>query len=240
MNTKKNISVCFTADQFKKYADRKSTVVVIDLLRATSVISTAFMEGVKAIIPVQTLDEALSYKGKDGYIVAAERNAKPIEGFDFGNSPFHYINADVEGKTLVLTTTNGTKAIYNAREHKVITASYVNIDAVAKHLIDEHNDIILLCSGWKGVFNLEDPIFAGSLAKLLLESDKYESNCDSMFASIQLLKSAEGDLFNYLSDSSHRRRLKSLNLEDDTRFCLSPPIKSDIIPILKGDKLVVL
>ncbi|MDC3394760.1 2-phosphosulfolactate phosphatase [Flavobacteriales bacterium] len=240
MNTKKNISVCFTADQFKKYADRKSTVVVIDLLRATSVISTAFMEGVKAIIPVQTLDEALSYKGKDGYIVAAERNAKPIEGFDFGNSPFHYINADVEGKTLVLTTTNGTKAIYNAREHKVITASYINIDAVAKHLIDEHNDIILLCSGWKGVFNLEDPIFAGSLAKLLLESDKYESNCDSMFASIQLLKSAEGDLFNYLSDSSHRRRLKSLNLEDDTRFCLSPPIKSDIIPILKGDKLVVL
>jgi len=240
MNTKKNISVCFTADQFKKYADRKSTVVVIDLLRATSVISTAFMEGVKAIIPVQTLDEALSYKGKDGYIVAAERNAKPIEGFDFGNSPFHYINADVEGKTLVLTTTNGTKAISNAREHKVITASYINIDAVAKHLIDEHNDIILLCSGWKGVFNLEDPIFAGSLAKLLLESDKYESNCDSMFASIQLLKSAEGDLFNYLSDSSHRRRLKSLNLEDDTRFCLSPPIKSDIIPILKGDKLVVL
>ncbi|MBT3621993.1 MAG: 2-phosphosulfolactate phosphatase [Flavobacteriales bacterium] len=240
MNTKKNISVCFTADQFKKYADRKSTVVVIDLLRATSVISTAFMEGVKAIIPVQTLDEALSYKGKDGYIVAAERNAKPIEGFDFGNSPFHYINADVEGKTLVLTTTNGTKAIYNAREHKVITASYINIDAVAKHLIDEHNDVILLCSGWKGVFNLEDPIFAGSLAKLLLKSDKYESNCDSMFASIQLLKSAEGDLFNYLSDSSHRRRLKSLNLEDDTRFCLSPPIKSDIIPILKGDKLVVL
>ena len=240
MNTKKNISVCFTADQFKKYADRKSTVVVIDLLRATSVISTAFMEGVKAIITVQTSDEALSYKGKDGYIVAAERNAKPIEGFDFGNSPFHYINADVEGKTLVLTTTNGTKAIYNAREHKVITASYINIDAVAKHLIDEHNDVILLCSGWKGVFNLEDPIFAGSLAKLLLESDKYESNCDSMFASIQLLKSAEGDLFNYLSDSSHRRRLKSLNLEDDTRFCLSPPIKSDIIPILKGDKLVVL
>ena len=240
MNTKKNISVCFTADQFKKYADRKSTVVVIDLLRATSVISTAFTEGVKAIIPVQTLDEALSYKAKDGYIVAAERNAKPIEGFDFGNSPFHYINADVEGKTLVLTTTNGTKAIYNAREHKVITASYNNIDAVAKYLIDEHNDVILLCSGWKGVFNLEDPIFAGSLAKLLLKSDKYESNCDSMFASIQLLKSAEGDLFNYLSDSSHRRRLKSLNLEDDTRFCLSPPIKSDIIPILKGDKLVVL
>jgi|TARA_B110000305_G_scaffold112623_1_gene126792 2-phosphosulfolactate phosphatase len=236
----KNISVCFTADQFEKYADGKSTVVVVDVLRATSVISTAFMEGVEAVIPVQTLDEALSYKGKEGYIVAAERNAKPIEGFDFGNSPFHYINADVAGEILVLTTTNGTKAIHNAREHKVITASYINIDAVANHLIEEHNDVIILCSGWKGVFNLEDPIFAGSLAELLLASGQYKSNCDSLFASMQLLKNSNGDLFNYLSDSSHRRRLKSLNMEDDTRFCLSPPIKSAIIPILKGDKLVIL
>ena len=236
----KNISVCFTADQFEKYADGKSTVVVVDVLRATSVISTAFMEGVEAVIPVQTLDEALSYKGKEGYIVAAERNAKPIEGFDYGNSPFHYINADVAGEILVLTTTNGTKAIHNAREHKVITASYINIDAVANHLIEEHNDVIILCSGWKGVFNLEDPIFAGSLAELLLASGQYKSNCDSLFASMQLLKNSNGDLFNYLSDSSHRRRLKSLNMEDDTRFCLTPPIKSAIIPILKGDKLVIL
>jgi 2-phosphosulfolactate phosphatase len=240
MLEQKKISVCFTADQFEKYADGKSTVVVVDVLRATSVISTAFMEGVEAVIPVQTLDEALSYKGKEGYIVAAERNAKPIEGFDFGNSPFHYINADVAGEILVLTTTNGTKAIHNAREHKVITASYINIDAVANHLIEEHNDVIILCSGWKGVFNLEDPIFAGSLAELLLASGQYKSNCDSLFASMQLLKNSDGDLFNYLSDSSHRRRLKSLNMEDDTRFCLSPPIKSAIIPILKGDRLVIL
>ena len=240
MLEQRKISVCFTADQFEKYADGKSTVVVVDVLRATSVISTAFMEGVEAVIPVQTLDKALSYKGKEGYIVAAERNAKPIEGFDYGNSPFHYINADVTGKILVLTTTNGTKAIHNAREHKVITASYINIDAVANHLIEENNDLIILCSGWKGVFNLEDPIFAGSLAELLLASGKYKSNCDSLFASMQLLKNSNGDLFNYLSDSSHRRRLKSLNMEDDTRFCLSPPIKSAIIPILKGDRLVIL
>jgi 2-phosphosulfolactate phosphatase len=236
----KNISVCFTADQFEKYADGKSTVVVIDLLRATSVISTAFSEGVKAIIPVQTLEEALSYKGREGYIVAAERNAKPIKGFNYGNSPFHYINSDVKGKILVLTTTNGTKAIHNARKHKVITASYINIAAVAKHLIKEHKDVIILCSGWKGVFNLEDPIFAGSLANLLIDSDRYESSCDSLFTSRQLLKNSNGDLFNYLSDSSHRKRLKTLNMEDDTRFCLSPPITSDIIPILKDDKLVIL
>lgn len=240
MRDKKNISVCFTADQFNKYTDAKSTVVVVDLLRATTVISTAFMEGVKEIIPVQTLEEALSYKGKEGYIVAAERNAKPIEGFDYGNSPFHYINSDVDGKTLVLTTTNGTKAINNAKSYKVITASYINLDAVASHLIKEHKDVIILCSGWKGVFNLEDPIFAGSLSSILLDSGKYSSVCDSLFASTQLLRNAGDNLFDYLSESSHRRRLKSLNMEEDTRYCLSPPVKSDIIPILKGDRLVVL
>jgi len=240
LRDKKNISVCFTADQFNKYADAISTVVVVDLLRATTVISTAFMQGVKEIIPVQTLEEALSYKGKEGYIVAAERNAKPIEGFDYGNSPFHYINSDVLGKTLVLTTTNGTKAINNAKGYKVITASYINLDAVASHLIKEHKDVIILCSGWKGMFNLEDPIFAGSLSSILLDSGKYSSVCDSLFASIQLLKNAGNDLFDYLSESSHRKRLKSLNMEEDTRYCLSPPIKSDIIPILKGDRLVVL
>ena len=240
MSQKKNISVCFTADQFDKYADEKSIVVVVDLLRATTVISTAFMQGIEEIIPVQTLEEALAYKGMEGYIVAAERNAKPIEGFDYGNSPFHYINSDVRGKTLVLTTTNGTKAINNARNHKVITASYINLDAVATYLIREYRDVIILCSGWKGVFNLEDPIFAGSLSCLLLDSGKYATVCDSLFASTQLLKNAGDNLFDYLSESSHRRRLKSLNMEEDTRYCLSPPIKSDIIPILKGDRLVVL
>ena len=122
----------------------------------------------------------------------------------------------------------------------MITASYINLDAVATYLIREYRDVIILCSGWKGVFNLEDPIFAGSLSCLLLDSGKYATVCDSLFASTQLLKNAGDNLFDYLSESSHRRRLKSLNMEEDTRYCLSPPVKSDIIPILKGDRLVVL
>lgn len=240
MAKKKNISVCFTADQFDKFSDGKSTVVVVDILRATSVISTAFIKGVKEIIPVQSLEEALSYKGKEGYIVAAERNAKLIDGFDYGNSPYHYINASVEGKVLVLTTTNGTKAINNAKDHKVITASYLNIDAVAQYLIEDNKDVIILCSGWKGFFNLEDPIFAGTLSNILLDSNKFISVCDSLFASLELMKNAEGNLFEYLSNSSHRKRLKSLNMEEDTRYCLSPPIKSDIIPVLKGERLIIM
>ena len=238
MVNKKNISVCFTTDQFNKYADGKSTVVVVDLLRATSVISTAFECGVSAIIPVRTLEEARKYKDLEGHIIAAERNTLPIKGFDYGNSPYHYINADVKGKTLVLTTTNGTNAILLAREHKVITASFVNINAVTNYLVNDNNNIIILCSGWKGFFNSEDPIFAGALAKKLLESNHFFSTCDAMKAAIQLYSIGKANLFEYLSNSSYRNRNNSDDLIKDTHFCLNPTIKSDIVPIFDDGKLI--
>ena len=238
MANKKYISVCFTTDQFEKYADGKSTVVVVDLLRATSVISTAFECGVSMIIPVRTLEEALKYKNAEDHIIAAERNTLPIEGFDYGNSPYHYINADVKGKTLVLTTTNGTNAILLAKEHKVITASFVNIDAVADYLVNDNKNIIILCSGWKGLFNLEDPIFAGALAEKLLESNQFSSTCDAMKAAIQLYTSGKVNLFEYLSNSSYRNRNSSDDVMKDTHFCLNPTIKSNIVPIFDDGKLI--
>ena len=237
MKKKNNISVCFTTDQFKQYADGVSTVVIIDILRATSVISTAFECGIEAIIPVKTLEEALSYKNKDKHIIAAERNTLPIEGFDYGNSPYHYINSDVKGKILALTTTNGTKAIHLAKNHKVITASFVNIDAVANYLVKDNNGVIILCSGWKGLFNLEDPIFAGALAKKLLASHQFYSTCDSMQAAIQLYSSSNNNLFKYLSNSSYRHRNSTDAVIKDTRFCLNPTIKSAIVPIFIDGKL---
>ncbi|MEC7863970.1 MAG: 2-phosphosulfolactate phosphatase, partial [Bacteroidota bacterium] len=99
MNTKNNIQVCFSTDHFNKYADGISTIVIVDLLRATSVISTAFECGIDAVIPVKTLEEAIKYKNFKNHIIAAERNTLPIEGFDYGNSPYHYINTDIKGKT---------------------------------------------------------------------------------------------------------------------------------------------
>jgi 2-phosphosulfolactate phosphatase len=238
MGNKRKISVCFTTDQFEKYADGKSTVAVVDLLRATSVISTAFECGVSTIIPVKTLEEAQKYKNVENHIIAAERNTLPIKGFDYGNSPYHYINADVKGKTLVLTTTNGTNAILLAKEHKVITASFVNIDAVADYLVNDNNNIIILCSGWKGLFNLEDPIFAGALAEKLLESNQFSSTCDSVQAAIQLYSSGKANLFEYLSNSSYRNRNHSDDVIKDTHFCLNPTIKSNIVPIFDNGKLI--
>ena len=238
MEKKNNISVCFTTNQFKQYANGVSTVVIIDILRATSVISTAFECGIEAIIPVETLEDALSYKDKDKHIIAAERNTLPIEGFDYGNSPYHYINSDVKGKILALTTTNGTKAIHLAKDHKVITASFVNIDAVANYLQKDNNDVIILCSGWKGLFNLEDPIFAGALAAKLLASNQFSSTCDSMQAAIQLYSSGKDNLFEYLSNSAYRNRNNTDAVIKDTHFCLNPTIKSAIVPIFIDGKLI--
>lgn len=233
-----NISVCLSPDQFDKYSDRESTVVIVDLLRATSVISVAFECGIESVIPVQTLKEALEYKNIENHIIAAERNTLPIDGFDYGNSPYHYLDTDVNGKTLVLTTTNGTKAIHLANKHKVITASFINLDAVVEYLINDENDVIIICSGWKGLFNLEDSILAGAISERLLNSNSFFSNCDSMYASIQLYISAKDNLFEYLSKSAYRNRNNSDSIIKDTYFCLNPKFKSKIVPILVENKLI--
>lgn len=233
-----DIKVCFSIDNFHKYSNNKSIVVVVDILRATSVISTAFEHGIKDIIPVKSLKDILKYKNKKNHILAAERNTIRIDGFKYGNSPFHYTQSNIKNKTLVLTTTNGTKAIELAKNHHVITASFINIDIVAEYLRTKKKNIIILCSGWKGFFNLEDTIFAGALAKKMLATKSFTYNCDSLHASIQLYNNASNNMFDFLSTSSYRKRNDNDNIIKDTLFCLKPKIKSKIVPILKKDRLV--
>lgn len=233
----RDLKVCLTPDLFHYYNHPDQIVVVVDILRATSVISTAFHYGIRSVIPVSSVEETSLYIEKIDHIIAAERNAMPLPGFDYGNSPFQYMNSDIYNKVLVLTTTNGTKSIRIAEDYDVITACYINLDAVCKFLLTQKKDVLILCSAWKGLINLEDSIFAGNLSKLLLESSVFRSSCDSTILSINLCEDAGDNLFEYLRNSSHRMRLKGLNMEKDTRFCLSPDINSDIIPMLSDGKL---
>ena len=115
----------------------------------------------------------------------------------------------------------------------------INFDAVVNYLINENRDVILLCSGWKGLFNLEDTILSGKLASVLMNNG-FQNNNDSTLAAIELFRLSDGNLFNFLSNSSHRKRLQSLNMEEDTKFCLNPTFKSDLVPILKDGRLVKL
>ena len=234
----RRLNVCLTSDLFHHYDEGDKLVLVVDILRATSVISTAFHYGISELIPVSSLEEAKQYINKEGYIVAAERNAEPIEGIPLGNSPFQYMNDDVNNKRLVLTTTNGTKSIKLASKHEVISASFVNQDAVYNFIMRSKKDVVVLCSGWKGLVNMEDSIFAGILSDKLLKTNEFQSQCDSVLASVAIKRDAGNDLFSYLEDSAHRNRLKHLNMEADTKFCLNPTFKSSIIPILKNGKLI--
>jgi len=236
---KRNLQVCMTPALFDLYADKKSIVVVVDVLRATSSMCIAFEQGVEKMIPVSTVEEALEYRNNGlDYILAAERNGAPVKSFDFGNSPQVYIDMDVQGRTVVMTTTNGTKSISIAKkEHDVAIGSLLNLDAIAKWLIVQNRDVIIFCAGWKDKFNLEDTLFAGALAQQLVESGLYDGSCDAVQASQVLWEQAKDDVYGFLENSSHRKRLAKLDIDSDVHFCLKVN-QTTKIPVLKDGFLV--
>ena len=237
MDNRKHVEVCFTPGEYEYFKGEYDIVVVIDVLRATSAICAAFENGIKSIIPVATIEEAQAYKDK-GYLVGAERKGQIVEGFDFGNSPYSYMNEDFKGKEVVLSTTNGTKALSMASDAPtVVVGSLLNLDALCKWLEDQDQNILCLCSGWQDKFNLEDTICAGAICDYLINTGKFTSDEDSSIGAKYLYLSAWVNPLGYLKSSSHRRRLKNLDLNDDIKYCLTPN-QTEVIPILRDGKLV--
>jgi len=230
----RKLEVCYSPDLFPVYFTKKEcVVVVIDIFRATSAICTAFQEGVNQIIPVATIEEARAYQSK-GYVAAAERHGEIVEGFDIGNSPFSYMNPELKGKDVVLSTTNGTQAIEKAKAaEQIIVGSFLNLTAVCKHLENENRDVILLCAGWKGRYNLEDSLFAGAVLDYFEGSKVFTGIADSSLAAREMCQAAKGNLNDFLKNSSHRRRLQRLNLEKDIEYCLQIDTM-DLVPIFDG------
>ncbi len=234
----KDIQVCLTPALLPLYNLSNAIVVVIDIFRATSSICYGIENGAEAIIPVSTVDECKSYS-KENYLLAAERDGKVVEGFDFGNSPFAYSAEKVNGKTIVLTTTNGTHAIDESKKtaHQVIIGSFLNLDAVCDYLKTQNKEVLLLCAGWKNKFNLEDTLFAGAVIQQLKHSNFILD--DSSIAAEDLYVLAKDDLHAYTARTSHSERLKNLGIEDDVKFCLNLNISTSV-PVLVGDRLVKL
>ena len=234
-----NIEVCYTPQAYPLFHNDNAIVVVIDIFRATSAIVTAFYNGVSKMIPVATVEEAKEYQ-RNGFMAAAERNGEMIEGFELGNSPFGYMNNKVKGKTIAISTTNGTQAIEASRKaSKVIVGSFLNLDVVCEYLASQKKDVVLVCAGWKNRFNLEDTVFAGAVVNQLTTAFGFETTCDSAIASKHLYDLAKNDLFSFLGNSSHRNRLEKLDLERDIQYCLTPN-QCPVIPIMEGKYLVKL
>jgi len=236
---KKMVEVCYTPKDYEYFKGRFEIVVVIDVLRATSAICSALNNGVSAVIPVSTIDEAKSYQEK-GYLVGAERQGEIVEGFHFGNSPYSYMRPELKDKEIVLSTTNGTRAINIAKDaDQVIIGALVNLEAITEYLLQQDKNVLCLCSGWKDKFNLEDTICGGAIAEILISSGKFSSDEDSSVAAKYLYMSAKDNYMGFLKSSSHRRRLKRLNLNKDIKYCLTPN-QIDLIPVLQNDKIVKL
>lgn len=145
---------------------RNTIVVIIDVLRATSTIATALHNGAKCIIPVDTIPRCIEWGNQIECITAGEREGRIAEGLEYGNSPFEYPITFIKGKTLVLTTTNGTKLLHLAFEKgatTIVTGSFPNLSAVCDYLIIQNKTTILACAGWKDKINIEDTLFAGAV-----------------------------------------------------------------------------
>jgi 2-phosphosulfolactate phosphatase len=173
-----------------------------------------------------------------GLVGAAERNGEIVEGFPMGNSPRAYWDPELKGKSVVLSTTNGTRAIaLAAARSQVVIGSLNNLDALCEWLIEQPGDVILLASGWKDKFNLEDTICAGAIAEYLLDKADYYCDEDATIAAKFLYRSARENIFSFLKASSHRRRLRKLNLNEDIKYCLTlNTVKS--VPVLRDGALV--
>lgn len=233
---KRTIDVCLSPDLMHLYPVEDAIVVVVDILRATSCMTTAFAHEIHSIKPFAQLPDCLSHKS-EGYLTAGERDGKKVTGFDLGNSPFEYMSGALKGKKIAFTTTNGTQAIAKAsRAREIVIASFLNLSAVAEYLRKATANVLVVCSGWKGKVNLEDTIFAGALVEHLKED--VQAACDAPLMAQRLYNQARHNLKDFLKDASHIKRLNRLNIEKDIDFCLTED-QYDVVPVIRDGAITV-
>jgi len=238
--TKPELYTCFSPSLLDLYDVDKSIVVIIDVLRATSTIATALHNGAKAIIPVDSVAECIRIGKQIDSITAGERDGKIAEGLDYGNSPFEYPHEFIKGKTLVLTTTNGTRLLHMALDKNakgIITGSFPNLSAVCDFLLAQNQNVILGCAAWKNRVNIEDSLFAGAVIDRI--GKHFSINCDSSQIASTLYNEAKLDLYEFmkLKNASHYQRLSGFGLEKDIRYCLTEDIANTTVVYEDGKLL---
>ena len=238
---KPTLNTCFSPALLNLYNVSNSIVVIIDVFRATSTIATVLFNGAKCIIPVDSVAECIRIGKQIEGITAGERDGKVAEGLSYGNSPFEYPREFVSGKTLVLTTTNGTRLLHmalNKGAKKIITGSFGNLSAVCNYLIEQNKPVILGCAAWKDKINLEDTLFAGAVINRIKAN--FEVNCDASQIAETLYTDANGDLYEFIKNknASHYHRLSSFGLEKDIHYCLTED-NANVLCVYDGGKLMV-
>lgn len=236
-----NIDIIIAPEYINEEYIRGKNVVVIDMLRATSVMTTAFQNGCKEIIPFLTVEEVLEKAdklGRENCILGGERNAKKIDGFDLSNSPLEYTKDIVEGKTILMTTTNGTKALTKAKEAKnIYVASILNGRSVAKELVDKNEDIIIINAGTDGEFTMDDFICTGYI---IYEIEKLTNKIvlTDISKTAKYIYENNKDIESFISNAKHYGRMKELNLFEDIKYCMEKDTV-DVVPKFKDGKIKI-
>ena len=241
MTNKPTLHTSLSPALLNLYDVSNSIVVIIDVLRATSTIATALYNGAKCVIPVDSVTRCIEIGRQIEGITAGERDGQIAEGLEYGNSPFEYPHEFVEGKTLVLTTTNGTRLLHMALEKgakQIITGSFPNLSAVCDHLRASGQNVILGCAAWKDRVNIEDMLFAGAVISRI--GEHFSINCDSSHLAETMYEKAKKDLFAFMkkNEASHYHRLMNFGLEKDIRYCLTPD-GANVLPVYDEGKLTV-
>ncbi len=233
------LEVCFSPALLHLYNTQDAVVVIIDIFRATSTITAALDNGAKEIIPVSSVADCIAIGEKTpNSITAGERDGKVAEGLQHGNSPLEYPKEFIAGKTIVLTTTNGTRLLHMVQgAHQIVIGSFLNLDAVCNYLLASGKNVLLACASWKDRVNLEDSLFAGAVVNKI--GDRFSINCDSARMSRHLYHCAgKAPLLEFLKDSSHYNRLSGFGLVKDMEYCTTPDLHP-VVPVLKGNSIVI-
>ncbi|MBS5037764.1 MAG: 2-phosphosulfolactate phosphatase [Fusobacterium sp.] len=227
------VDIIFTADEVSQEKTKGKICVVIDVLRATSVMITALHNGAEKIFPfkdIKIIQERC--ENLKNIIKCGERNALKIDGFDLGNSPLEFTKEKVFGKDIYMSTTNGTKAVENSLSaEKIIICSFLNIKSVSKKLLEYKKDVVIVCAGTNGKFSLDDTLCAGLIIKEMQKHTEIQMN-DVLLAAVRISESHE-DIKDILKGSTHYERLLSLGFEKDMEHIFSLN-KYSIVPEYKN------
>ena len=239
---KPTLHTCLSPALLHLYDVSNTVVVVIDVLRATSTIATALYNGAKEIIPVDSVERCIQLGKELECITAGERDGQVAPGLQYGNSSFEYPEEFIRGKTLVLTTTNGTKLLHMALSKaatEIITGAFLNLSAVCDHLAGIKKNVILACAAWKDKPNMEDTLFAGAVISRIRE--EFTINCDSSGIAFTLYNAAKKDMYGFMKKhgASHYHRLTNFGLERDIRHCLTEDL-ANVLPEYREGKLMAM
>ncbi len=239
MSNKPTLHTSLSPALLHLYDVSNSVVVIIDVFRATSTIASALYNGAKCVIPVDSVPKAIEISKSIGGIAAGERDGLIAEGLKHGNSPLEYGRDFIENKTLVLTTTNGTRLLQMALDKNadtIISGSFPNLSAVCDYLLGEKKNVVLGCAGWKDRFNLEDTLFAGAVIDRL--SKAFTIHCDSSLMAEAMYAKHKNKIIEFAPKLTHYHRLvERFGLIEDIQFCLTNDV-ANVLPVYSDGKLV--